>query len=204
MSKAIFLGSFNPPHKGHLNCILSVIYSGCMKRLGIDKIHIIPCYQNPNKEAYDVSFIDRYIMCSRMFKDLIIEDKVVIDDIENIEQINYTCDLIRFFKSNKDNLIKDDFWWIITEETYLELLHSKWKDSTYLLNKNNFIIVYENEYSDVCLKSTTAEHVPLIKKIDYHSTQLREKVKNGEDIINETNENVQNYIDDEKLYYQIK
>ena len=49
MSKAIFLGSFNPPHKGHYNCIKSVIESGQLEYLGIDKIHIIPCWQNPNK-----------------------------------------------------------------------------------------------------------------------------------------------------------
>ena len=38
-------------------------------------------------------------------------------------------------------------------------------------------------------------------EVDYHSTQLREKIKNGQSIIEETNERVQNFITENKLYY---
>ena len=83
MKIGIFGGSFNPPHKGHYNCIKSVIESGQLEHLGIDKIHIIPCRQNPNKAKFHTSFVARYKMCESMFSDLITSGKVVIDDIEN-------------------------------------------------------------------------------------------------------------------------
>ena len=83
MSKAIFLGSFNPPHRGHVNCLKSVINSGLMKELNIDKIHIIPCYQNPNKSQVKNpvwNFWRRYKLCTLEFSGLF--EFVAIDDIE--------------------------------------------------------------------------------------------------------------------------
>ena len=207
MSKAIFLGSFNPPHKGHYNCIKSVIESGQLEHLGIDKIHIIPCRQNPNKAKFHTSFVARYKMCESMFSDLIISGKVVIDDIENEIAPEYTFDLLQYFNHGNDNRIKDDFWWIITAETLQEIIDGKWFRSSELLHDNNFIIVYgENDclYDAIQLvkqNKICAVSVKLIDEVDYHSTQLREKIKNGQSIIEETNERVQNFITENKLYY---
>ena len=59
MSRAIFLGSFDPPHKGHRDAILSVVNSDVMRRCNIEKLHVIVAQQNPNKPK-STSFIDRY------------------------------------------------------------------------------------------------------------------------------------------------
>ena len=149
--RAIFLGSFNPPHNGHVNCIKSVINSGYMKDLNIDKIHIIPCYQNPNKSQVkdpDWNFWQRYKLCTLEFSGL--SEFVVIDDIEmliNKTDCNksYTYNLINYFKGGHDGMIKSDFWWIITIETYKELLDGKWYHSEELLANNKFIVVYNNK-----------------------------------------------------------
>ena len=44
MKIGIFGGSFNPPHNGHVNSLTTV-----QKKMGFDKIHIIPNSQNPLK-----------------------------------------------------------------------------------------------------------------------------------------------------------
>ena len=104
-------------------------------------------------------------------------------------------------------MIKDDFWWIITAETLQEIIDGKWFRSSELLHDNNFIIVYgENDclYDAIQLvkqNKICAVSVKLIDEVDYHSTQLREKIKNGQSIIEETNERVQNFITENKLYY---
>ena len=141
MSKAIFLGTFNPPHNGHVNCIKSVIRSGILNQFNIDKIHIIPCWQNPNKEDFDdpkLRFWQRYKMCTLEFTGL--NEYCIIDDIEAKIQPQYTYNLIEYFKSGKDKFI-DDFWWIITAETFKELLCGKWYNSEKLINENKFIIL---------------------------------------------------------------
>ena len=148
MSKAIFLGTFNPPHNGHVNCIKSVIRSGILNQFNIDKIHIIPCWQNPNKEDFDdpkLRFWQRYKMCTLEFSGL--NEYCIIDDIEAKIQPQYTYNLIEYFKSGKDKFI-NDFWWIITAETFKELLCGKWYNSEKLINENKFIILIPDNLSD--------------------------------------------------------
>lgn len=205
MDKAIFLGSFNPPHKGHYEVVKSVIDSGIMDDFNIENIHVIPCYQNPNKAKFNTSFIARYKMCELMFTDLIISDKVIIDDIENDIKPKYTYDLIQYINTNNNSMIQNGFWWIITVETMKELMEQKWKNSKELLYENNFIVVGkdEKEWNNLLnqfmnYKSTIrVKFVKLNKVYDFHSTEIREKAKRGESIADETCK----YID---IYYRQK
>ena len=151
MTRAIFLGSFNPPHKGHVNCIKSVIKSNIIKQLNIDKIHVIPCWQNPNKSK-SIDFYDRYKMCIYEFTSL--SDNCLVDDIESLLKPTYTYELINYFKENKDYLINADFWWIVTEETIEELIDNI---LTYFIiedrdfteeNINNFCNIYATSYEE--------------------------------------------------------
>jgi len=205
MSKAIFLGSFNPPHKGHYNCIKSVIDSGELEYLGIDKIHVIPCKQNPNKSKFHTSFVARYKMCEALFRDLIVDGKVVIDDIENEITPEYTYELINFFNSGCDKMIGQGFWWIITVETLQELFDGKWKHSEELLH-NNFIIVYDaydclyNIMELVKKHEMCAIPIKLKNRVNYHSTELRQKIKDGQSISDETNTEINEFIKDNKIY----
>lgn len=195
--RAIFLGSFNPPHSGHVNCIKSVISSGFIKDLNIDKIHIIPCYQNPNKSQVkdpDWNFWQRYKLCTLEFSGL--SEFVVIDDIEmliNKTDCNksYTYNLINYFKGGHDEMIKSDFWWIITIETYKELFDGKWYRSEELLSNNKFIVVYNDSKDlDLIMNSRYYDYdkyrfVELItsENADKHSTQLREMIKNNDESV---------------------
>lgn len=211
MSKAIFLGTFNPPHNGHVNCIKSVIRSGILNQLNIDKIHIIPCWQNPNKEDFDdpkLRFWQRYKMCTLEFVGL--NEYCIIDDIEAKIQPQYTYNLIEYFKSGKDKFI-DDFWWIITAETFKELLCGKWYNSEKLINENKFIILIpdnlsDDEYNEIVKYANNDSKYQFIDLINdpmanMHSTKLREMIKNNENVYPYINLDTELYIKHHSLYY---
>lgn len=211
MSKAIFLGTFNPPHNGHVNCIKSVIRSGILNQFNIDKIHIIPCWQNPNKEDFDdpkLRFWQRYKMCTLEFWGL--NDYCIIDDIEAKIQPQYTYNLIEYFKSGKDKFI-DDFWWIITAETFKELLCGKWYNSEKLINENKFIILIpdnlsDDEYNEIVKYTNNDSKYQFIDLLNdpmanMHSTKLREMIKNNENVYPYINLDTELYIKHHSLYY---
>ena len=211
MSKAIFLGTFNPPHNGHVNCIKSVIRSGILNQFNIDKIHIIPCWQNPNKEDFDdpkLRFWQRYKMCTLEFGGL--NEYCIIDDIEAKIQPQYTYNLIEYFKSGKDKFI-DDFWWIITAETFKELLCGKWYNSEKLINENKFIILIpdnlsDDEYNEIVKYTNNDSKYQFIDltndpMANMHSTKLREMIKNNENVYPYINLDTELYIKHHSLYY---
>lgn len=211
MSKAIFLGTFNPPHNGHVNCIKSVIRSGILNQFNIDKIHIIPCWQNPNKEDFDdpkLRFWQRYKMCTLEFVGL--NEYCIIDDIEAKIQPQYTYNLIEYLKSGKDKFI-EDFWWIITAETFKELLCGKWYNSEKLINENKFIILIpdnlsDDEYNEIVKYTNNDSKYQFIDLINdpmanMHSTKLREMIKNNENVYPYINLDTELYIKHHSLYY---
>lgn len=208
MTRAIFLGSFNPPHKGHVNCIKSVIESNIIKQLNIDKIHVIPCWQNPNKSK-SIDFYDRYKMCIYEFTSL--TDNCLVDDIESLLKPTYTYELINYFKENKDYLINADFWWIVTEETIKELIDNKWKESERLLKENKFIVLYPEErhnirfkvndyFKEINKEPDDYQYIPLIDQMNVHSTQIRENLWLNTKYDNAITKNTKEYIIEHNLY----
>lgn len=91
MNIGIYLGTFNPPHIGHLNCLYQALDTKV-----VDKIVVVPAFKNPWKakpeDAFDPNNHDgmsldsehdlRVKLCKAMFKDLIKEGKVYVSDIE--------------------------------------------------------------------------------------------------------------------------
>lgn len=192
MKRAIFLGTFNPPHKGHCDVLQSVI-----KALPeLEKIYVIPCWQNPNKDK-STPYDDRYEMCKRQFNGL--SKKVTIVSIEKWLKPTYTYELIDYIRE-----VTDDFWWVVTEETYEELLSGKWKECKKLLAKNKFIIVnfskprvqWASVDYDIATKEKRIKHVYLREgsDVNVHSTQIRKMIKEGKDVSEYIDRQTEEYI----------
>lgn len=189
----IFLGSFNPPHIGHMNAIQSVLESNYGNEL--DYIHIIPCRQNPNK-VESIPYWIRYRMCTWMFKGL--SNKVLIDDLEADHEFKYTYDMLKYLSSGSDKFIGKDFKWIITSETVEEIVNNKWYESSKILNEfgERMIVLSDGKTS----KYEDLKYIDLNPGIDVHSTDIRKLVKENKSIDLFVNQEVIDIIKNENLY----
>ena len=91
MNIGIYLGTFNPPHIGHLNCLYQALDTKV-----VDKIVVVPAFWNPWKakpsDVFDPNNHEgmsldeehhlRCKLCEAMFKDLIDTGEVYVSDIE--------------------------------------------------------------------------------------------------------------------------
>jgi nicotinate-nucleotide adenylyltransferase len=179
MKIGLFLGSFNPPHIGHVNIVREVLNSKL-----VDTVWVIPAYQNPNKNI-DTSenFSHRYNMCKLMFEEL---PHTYVNLVESVIKPKYTYDLLNQLKTEYPEA---DFRWIITDETLMEIIYEQWYNSYELLEENKFIVIegtgkfnddFPKEYHEV-LKLEGNKCIYLENPINMSSTQIRKMVE--DDII---------------------
>lgn len=125
---AVFGGTFNPIHKGHIK-----IAKLAIKKLGLDSLYFVPNYQNPfkNKQQSYVSGEHRYNMIK-----LVLPEKAKVCEFEiNKKGISYTIDTIKFFKHRFKNA---QLYFIIGSDN-LEKLH-KWKDIDLICQLSQIIV----------------------------------------------------------------
>ena len=175
MRIGLFLGSFNPPHIGHVNIVREVL--NCKL---VDYVWVIPAYQNPNKNV-DTSenFSHRYNMCRSMF-DLPYTN---VNLVESVVKPKYTYDLLTHLRKDYPTV---DFRWIITDETLMEIINGTWYNSDKLLNENKFVVVegtgkfnneFPKEYNEIITKQGNTSIV-LETPITLSSTKIRKMIKN--------------------------
>ena len=180
MRIAIYGGSFNPMHIGHEKIVDYVL-----NNLNMDKIIIIPVgipsHRENNLEQSDT----RLKICKEIFKG---NKKIEVSDIEiKSEGKSYTYDtLLKLMDLYGEN---NEFFEIIGEDSLKSL--KTWKNYEELLKICKFIvfrrkddkniIILENEYYDIS------------------STEIRNMVKNNEDISAFVNKKVKKLIEKEYL-----
>lgn len=198
---AIFLGSFDPPHLGHANVIMSVINSDISKL--INNIHIIPTKQNPNKKS-STPILYRYYMSKLMFEPLSTEDtNVIVNDIEFKHDWTYTYDMLEYLANDNDKSIGKDFLWIITRETYGELINNKWYKSEDIFSKyiTKMIIVGSKPEMDIYPDNVWCrQYIQLMPGINIHSTDIRNLIKQNKNVELYFNNGVYNIIKENNLY----
>lgn len=196
MTDAIFLGSFNPPHIGHLNVIQSVLSSDIGSSL--KNIHIIPCKQNPNKKN-SVSFLYRYYMCKELFEQF--SNKVIVNDIEFRHNWKYTYDMLEYISTGNSMSIEDNFLWIITDETFNELIDQKWHKSDDILNKYIDKMIIVGPKKEYLLTEILAKcYVEIMPGFEMHSTDIRNLIKQNRNVELYFNKGVYDIIKANKLY----
>lgn len=193
----VFGGAFNPVHNGHINMVKEAFAD-----LKLQKMLIIPTCVSPHKSNKGlIAFEDRAKMCELAFADEIESGKFEISDIEKrMGGTSYTINTIRELKRQYPD--DAEFYLIIGGD--MLFYFDKWYRYEALLGECKVVAAARenSEYSDMC---EYAAEMGRIKVLNLHvtevsSTEIREKLKNGESITGLVPEAVEGYIKERGLY----
>ena len=192
MRIAIYGGSFNPMHIGHEKIVDYVL-----NNLNMDKIIIIPVgipsHRENNLEESDT----RLKICKEIFKG---NKKIEVSDIEiKSEGKSYTYDtLLKLIDLYGEN---NEFFEIIGEDSLKSL--KTWKNYEELLKICKFIVFRRKDDKNIQIDEEFLNNKNIIilenEYYDISSTEIRNMVKNNEDISAFVNKKVKKLIEKEYL-----
>ena len=185
MKIGIFVGSFNPVHKGHIKIINHLIQSKYL-----DKVIIIPTGNYWNKQNI-ININDRINML-KYYKtnDIIIDNK--------LNDLTYTYEIMNELKQNYEDLNL-----IIGADNLIDF--DKWKNFKELLRYNLIIINREDVDVSYYLEKHNIKKYTIVNdlpKLDVSSTLVRNLIKEDkyEELNKYLDEDVIEYIKEKKLY----
>ena len=192
MRIAIYGGSFNPMHIGHKKIVDYVL-----NNLNMDKIIIIPVgipsHRENNLEQSDT----RLKICKEIFKG---NKKIEVSDIEiKSEGKSYTYDtLLKLIDLYGEN---NEFFEIIGEDSLKSL--KTWKNYEELLKICKFIVFRRKDDKNIQIDKEFLNNKNIIilenEYYDISSTEIRNMVKNNENISAFVNKKIKKLIEKEYL-----
>ncbi|MDU2236518.1 MAG: nicotinate (nicotinamide) nucleotide adenylyltransferase [Fusobacterium periodonticum] len=192
MRIAIYGGSFNPMHIGHEKIVDYVL-----NNLNMDKIIIIPVGIPSHRENNLEQSNTRLKICKEIFKG---NKKIEVSDIEiKSEGKSYTYDtLLKLMDLYGEN---NEFFEIIGEDSLKNL--KTWKNYEELLKICKFIVFRRKDDKNIQIDEEFLNNKNIIilenEYYDISSTEIRNMVKNNEDISAFVNKKVKKLIEKEYL-----
>ena len=189
----IFGGTFNPPHIGHTR-----LAEHFVKELELDRLLVIPTFLPPHKQAADLaSGEDRMNMCLLAFPD------AVVSSIElNRGGKSYTYDTLCEIREQYPG---DELFFIVGSDMLLTF--DKWYKYEEILDMVT-LCAADREEGDSPLKQCGIPDffsgkrlvVSSLPAFEVSSTEIRERIANGESTVGLLDEAVRFYIDEKGLY----
>lgn len=180
MKIGVYVGSFNPVHKGHIKVVKKVL------KEYVDKVLIVPTLSYWDKNNL-ISITDRINMLK------LYETKNILIDTKN-NKCKFTYQVLRNIKQE----YKDSKIYLIIGDDLLEYF-DKWKNVDEILNNYNLIVIMRNNIDESIYQKYKNYNLIVTNKIsknEISSTIVRSMVSNN-------NDKVLKYIDP-KVYDYIK
>lgn len=215
MRIGIFGGSFNPPHNGHINSLQTV-----HKKLGIDKIYIVPNMQNPLKVPVEGPSPQQRLEMMKLA--LSGYGSAFEVDSQEVQRggLSYTIDTILSYRKK---VATEDLFLIIGVDN-LESF-SQWKEYKKILSESNLIVttrpgfhvpdsqedlpdflqdlVEEYDFNFLTLKTGRTIQFITLDDIEVASSSLRKWLRAGRAVQKHLPLAVENYIKENGLYRPI-
>ena len=182
-----FGGSFDPPHRGHLSIIQS-----CIKKA--QKLILIPTNQSPLKKSTPAASSYHRIQMLKLLTRSI-DSPISIDSWEvDRMKINYTYDTIKYLKKK----YPDSKLFMVIGGDQIENFN-KWKNYKKIMDMVQLVLFKRPNYEVEILKNMKVNCISDMK-LDISSSSIRRKIKNGTISINDLNQVIIKYIQDNNLY----
>lgn len=192
MKIGIFGGSFNPPHKRHIEIALELI-----EKKYIDKVIYVPTGKNyeyknnliPDKNRYEML----QLICNKY-------PKLEVSNYELKEKVVYTYQTLAHFK---ELYPKDEIYFICGTDnlSYIE----KWKQAEEILNNYKILVIKRkgDNIDDIMKKLVVWKKNIImtdIKMKELSSTYIREQLVNRKSIAHLLDPDILSYIEKNHLY----
>jgi nicotinate-nucleotide adenylyltransferase len=215
MRVGIFGGGFNPPHNGHVNSLQTV-----HRKLGIDKIYVVPNMQNPLKVPVEgPTPKQRLEMVNLALQSY--GSAFEVDDQEiRRGGLSYTIDTVMAYRKKVD---AENLYLIIGADN-LEGF-SQWKDYKKILTESNLIVttrpgfqiptsqddlpeflkelVEDYDFNFLTLKTGRNIQFITLDDVEVASSELRKWLRGGKTVNKYLSLSVENYIKEKGLYKPI-
>ena len=195
----IFGGAFNPPHNGHVNLAREAV-----EQLNLRRLIVIPTFESPHKETRLLPFEQRAEMCRRAFMPLDGTGKcgckVEVSDIEReMGGVSYTINTIR----ELGNRHPDERFYLLVGGDML-FSFREWFKYESILKESTVCAVARggDNYTDMLEFANQIGRVKVIPTaiVDVSSTQIREGIAAGRDMLELVPQSVAEYIAENGLY----
>lgn len=182
MKIAILGGSFDPPHNGHVKIAENVI-----AKLNFDQVWLMPCFAH----AFGKKLSNP---ADRLAMTMLLETKTIQTSDYEIRKggisisFETICDLANLHPHH-------NFSWIIGSDQIADF--PKWEGWQEIINRFGLIVVQRDK------KAQTLDNTTFLQSNDIpniSSTEIRERVKNGQPITGLVPEKVEEYIKKHCLY----
>jgi len=185
MKLGIYVGSFNPVHKGH-----KYIMDYLLDKDIVDKIIVIPTGNYWNKQDL-INIRDRINML-KFYE----SDKVIVN--ETLNEMNYTYEILKELEEE----YKNDKLYLIIGADNIPKFHL-WKNVNQILKHKVIVLSRDNinidEYINKFKNKDNFIVVKDFKRVDISSTQIRNNLEDNKELIDKK---IYKYIKENKLYLQ--
>ena len=182
MNIAVYSGSFNPLHIGHL-----AIIKHMLEEADFDMVYLIVSPKNPLKDSISSdSARDRFnAAVSAVHRHFAPKSEVLVDDIElTMPEPHYT---IRTLDALRQREPQNSFTFVMGADSLADI--RRWKDYTRILSEFGVAVFPRKGHDLTTIKTDLLKENPVYKiqiinapLVAVSSTQIREGLAKGEDI----------------------
>ncbi|WP_411844245.1 nicotinate (nicotinamide) nucleotide adenylyltransferase [Salinicoccus sp. HZC-1] len=185
MKIAIFGGSFDPVHIGHVHAVIEAKMA-----LDLDKIIFIPAKQAPLKTTSPTEDSHRLKMLQLAVREY---DFIEIDNFElGQDGVSYTYETAKYLTGKYPD---DEIYFLMGMDQYNNF--EKWNHKDELLNMMKFAVMGRAAGDMNIEQPFVPVHQPVV---EVSSTTIRERVAKGDIVRHQLNTAVYEYIKEQGLY----